>query len=166
MFTKLKRKSKSQSWLRGLIFGRRIAFTAPIGLEECAARLEQRSQPYRLFSWSGSVKVTIDRGEADHYDFRLHKDAGKNLNVWVVGDLDRIDEHATRVTGRGLISRLTYFIIVASIAFEFYIARDNSWVRDNLIFAFLITSAYWIVSAVARNYLIRVVFGALGNDVL
>ncbi len=166
MLIKSKRKLKSQSSLHTLVFGKRIDFIAPFPLEECASRLAAKSEPRRWFSWSNPVTVSINAKEDDHYGFRLHKDAGRNLHVWILGNLERIDDDSTLVTGHPMISPLTYFFILLAIPLSFSIFQLNPFFTGIpwIIFPVILIGSFWIASAAVRDSLIRVVYNTLSDE--
>jgi hypothetical protein len=166
------RQSSTATWssLHELLFGKRIEFVAPFAPEECVVRLEERSHRHAWLSWSKCLAVQVHRKDADRYGFRLHKDAGHNLDVWVLGDLQRLDEHSTLVRGYGLISPFTYLLIILALPLAWAVTQNTSTdiVMPLLLLALpgIGIATCWITSVSARNALIRTVYYTLGEEVL
>src|SRR5690349_16430030 len=112
MLAKPKQKIKPQSFLHAWIFGERIEFIAHIPLEECVTRLAAKSEPRQWFSGSTPVIVTINPKTANHYRFQLEQLVASSAPVGILGDLKYIDNDSTLVTGQGMISPLTYFVML------------------------------------------------------
>ncbi len=83
MVIMMKRQSPKATWssLHALFLGKHIEFVAPFALEDCIARLEERSHRHSWYSWTKCLAVQVHRKDQNHYGFRLHKDAGHNLDV-------------------------------------------------------------------------------------
>src|SRR5258708_24491338 len=128
MVIMMKRQSPKATWssLHALFLGKHIEFVAPFALEDCIARLEERSHRHSWYSWTKCLAIQVHRKDQNHYGFRLHKDAGHNLDVWVLGDLQRLDEHSTLVRGYGLISPLTYLLIILALPLLWTVAQNNT----------------------------------------
>jgi hypothetical protein len=172
MVIMMQRQLSTTTWssLHELFLGKRIEFVAPLSLEDCIACLEERSHRHAWLNWSHCLSVHVHRKDTNHYGFRLHKDAGHNLDVWVLGDLERLDAHCTLVRGYGLISPVTYLLVILALPFIWMLAQLNASNLGTplLLFAFpgIGIAVCWVASISARNALIRTVYQTLGDEAL
>ncbi len=165
MLINSKRKLKSQVSLHAWLFGKRLDFVAPMPLEECASRLAAKSEPRRWVSWSNPVTVSLSKAP-DHYGFRLQKDVSSNVPVWVLGDLERIDDDSTLVTGHGSISPWTYLVMLLVFPLWFVILQHTSFDAGipYITFSGIVVTILWAMSVAARDSLIRIVYATLSNE--
>lgn len=105
-------------------------------LEECAARLESKSERKPGFlAGRNTLLIKVLRVDAKSYRFSVERDAGRGLNVEVIGTLRRQDERLTVVSGQARISNPPFVFFVC-------------W------------TALWIVLTVAAHFYLFTIFGA------
>ena len=98
--------NRLQVWWLETINGRKFEFDSPYPIEECVSILEERSERGKGTGWmkNSPQKLLI---RVDHTDeLYMHRDAGRNLHVEIVGTLKAHGDH-TYVQGTGKIGKFT-----------------------------------------------------------
>jgi hypothetical protein len=167
MFEVSERKSKS-SPLMGFLFGLPIDFVSPLPLDECVKRLEAKSERTGSWLFRNNRKLLVQVFDGDSYtsNFKMQRDAGRNLNVEVVGELRRHDRNTTWVSGRARISRSFYVVIGLVFAVHVAIFGSIDFARPFIAFTLLAIFISWMFAALERNKLERIVYNTLSDQII
>jgi hypothetical protein len=166
MFDTPERKSKP-SPLMTFLFGQPIEFVSPLPLEECVKRLQAKSERTGNWLFQNKRKLLVKIFDGDSYtsNFKMERDAGRNLNVEVVGELRRHDRNTTLVIGQARISRTFYLVVALVFGMHVLIFGVMDVMRPFLIVSALAVGITWVFAALERNKLERVVYNTLSDQI-
>lgn len=109
----MKQKNTEFSPFRPFDTRRYFDYIVPYSLEECAKRLANRNE--RGTGWLASrqaIQITVSQSKHDRCEFRVNKDAGKNLQADAYGELHYLDTNRTQVNGYAKVSSMSLTIMI------------------------------------------------------
>jgi len=156
MFTKTKRQRLPS------IFSQSFEFVSPLPPEECAARLKDKSEPWRLFRFKNPLRVNVARTDQGVYEFKLQRDAGRNLNVEVVGTLQQLEDDSTLVSGVGRISRSTFILLLVIVAIQIPLFGAAIGIGAYSLLLVPLLLIFWVSCFAERQRLVDLLMNTLG----
>jgi outer membrane protein assembly factor BamB len=137
-----------------------LELLSPVPLDEAAQRLKDKSESWRFFGFRNPLRVSVSEIDADAVQFKMSRDAGRNLNAEVIGVLHRWENETTLITGQARISRSTYVIIIALMAMQLAVFHSVGFLSLWAVMAI----AFLGISLIERNRLVKLLYNTLGAE--
>src|SRR5262249_23045883 len=153
---------KTKNQLIPDVFSRQFEFISPLLLEECVIRLQSKAEPWRLLRFKNPLHVKVSPVNEGVYQFKIQRDAGRNLNVEVVGTLQQLEDETTLISGIGRISRSTFivFLVISSIQIPIFGSLFGFGFFGYLFVPLLLI--FWVSCYAERQRLIAILPNTLG----